>query len=404
MDTPASGDGGRAARGEAAAVSRRSALKAMLAMAGAATLFANPVRAFAKPQATQETLDALSDAQAKYDEVQAQLDEISTQYQELSKQQDETLSQIEDVEQQIVDTEQQIEEKQEELEENQALLSDRVATNYKTGGNEALSVLLSATTLDDLISNAYYLEKVNEQDRAVIAQIEQIQSQLEEQKAQLEEQKAQLEELKTQQAEQLSQMQAKQQETQELLNNLDSEVKDLIAQRDAEILAAAEAEAEEERRRQEAAASQSPNPPVLPERGSGQDYSAASGAQKRVVNSCYYTPSPGSGYCALWVSQVMQNAGFSRVRGNANDMYNAWCTSSSKANLQVGMLIAVSTHSHTSAGRIYGHIGIYIGDNRVMHNVGNIETQDLDYWISFYGTTVTPRWGWANGINLAERN
>ena len=361
----------------------------MLAMAGAATLFANPVRAFAKPQATQETLDALSDAQAKYDEVQAQLDEISTQYQELSKQQDETLSQIEDVEQQIVDTEQQIEEKQEELEENQALLSDRVATNYKTGGNEALSVLLSATTLDDLISNAYYLEKVNEQDRAVIAQIEQIQSQLEEQKAQLEE-------LKTQQAEQLSRMQAKQQETQELLNNLDSEVKDLIAQRDAE--------AEEERRRQEAAASQNPNPPVLPERGSGQDYSAASGAQKRVVNSCYYTPSPGSGYCALWVSQVMQNAGFSRVRGNANDMYNAWCTSSSKANLQVGMLIAVSTHSHTSAGRIYGHIGIYIGDNRVMHNVGNIETQDLDYWISFYGTTVTPRWGWANGINLAERN
>ena len=369
----------------------------MLAMAGAATLFANPVRAFAKPQATQETLDALSDAQAKYDEVQAQLDEISTQYQELSKQQDETLSQIEDVEQQIVDTEQQIEEKQAELEENQALLSDRVATNYKTGGNEALSVLLSATTLDDLISNAYYLEKVNEQDRAVIAQIEQIQSRLEEQKAQLEE-------LKTQQAEQLSQMQAKQQETQELLNNLDSEVKDLIAQRDAEILAAAEAEAEEERRRQEAAASQNPNPPVLPERGSGQDYSAASGAQKRVVNSCYYTPSPGSGYCALWVSQVMQNAGFSRVRGNANDMYNAWCTSSSKANLRVGMLIAVSTHSHTSAGRIYGHIGIYIGDNRVMHNVGNIETQDLDYWISFYGTTVTPRWGWANGINLAERN
>lgn len=30
--------------------------------------------------------------------------------------------------------------------------------------------------------------------------------------------------------------------------------------------------------------------------------------------------------------------------------------------------------------------------------------QNLDYWISFYGTTVTPRWGWANGINLAERS
>ena len=49
-------------------------------------------------------------------------------------------------------------------------------------------------------------------------------------------------------------MQAKQQETQELLNSLDDEVKELIAKRDEEILAAAEAEAEAERRRQEALA------------------------------------------------------------------------------------------------------------------------------------------------------
>ena len=31
----------------------------------------------------------------------------------------------------------------------------------------------------------------------------------------------------------------------------------------------------------------------------------------------------------------------------------------------------------------------------VMHNVGSIQTMGLDTWINTYGTTVTPRWGWA---------
>lgn len=406
LERPSSGD--FAAEDGRVGITRRGAVAALLAAAGSAVLMARPSVARATPQASQETLDALSDAQAQYDQVQSQLDEISSQYQELSKQQDETLGQMEDVEQQIADTQQQIEQKQQELEQNQSVLSERVAANYKSGGSETLSVLLSAETLDDLISNAYYLEKLNDQDRAVIEQVEQIKSQLEDQKSRLEDQKSQLEDLKDQQAEQLAQMQAKQEETQELLNNLSDEVKQLVAQRDAEILAAAQAEAaaEAERKRQEEAKRQqsSGTPPVLPERGNGQDYNASSGAQKRVVNSCYYTPSPGNGYCALWVSQVMQNAGFGRVYGNANDMYSAWCNSSSKANLKVGMLIAVSTHSHTSAGRIYGHVGIYIGDNKVMQNIGYVGTQDLDSWISYYGTTVTPRWGWANGINLAERD
>lgn len=404
---------------EARGVSRRTAIKAMLSAVGAAVLFASPVTAQAEPQASQETLDALDDAQERYNEVESQLNEISDQYQELSKQQDKTLTQIEDVTRQIEDTQDQIEEKQDELKDYQVMLSERVASSYKTGGSEALTMLLACDTLDDLISNAYYIEKINEQDRAVIEQIEQIQIQLEEQKKQLEEQKGQLEDLKAKQADQLKQMQEKQEETQELLNNLDDEVKELVAQRDAEILAAAqaEAEAEAERKRQEEEArrqqeqqqqqqggSSSSTPPVLPERGSGQDYNAASAAQKRVVNSCYYTASPGAGYCAAWVSYVMRNAGFGRVAGNANDMYNAWCTSSSKANLQVGMIVAVSTHSHTYAGRIYGHVGIYIGDNKIMENIGPINTQGIDTWISYYGTTVTPRWGWANGINLAERD
>lgn len=55
------------------------------------------IAASAAPSASQETLDALSDAQSQLDAVQAQLDEIAAQFQELTAQQSETLDQIEDV-------------------------------------------------------------------------------------------------------------------------------------------------------------------------------------------------------------------------------------------------------------------------------------------------------------------
>jgi cell wall-associated NlpC family hydrolase len=83
-------------------------------------------------------------------------------------------------------------------------------------------------------------------------------------------------------------------------------------------------------------------------------------------------------------------------------MYNAWTTSSNRSDLKPGMIVAVSTHSHTSAGRIYGHIGIYIGGGMMMDNVGFIRTISVDEWVNYYSTTVTPRWGWLMGIELAE--
>ena len=81
-------------------------------------------------------------------------------------------------------------------------------------------------------------------------------------------------------------------------------------------------------------------------------------------------------------------------------MYAAYCTSSDKSNLKVGMIIAVPSHPHTSAGRIYGHVGIYVGNNTVRDNIGYIRDINVDSWISYYGATSTPRWGWAKGINL----
>ena len=65
------------------------------------------------------------------------------------------------------------------------------------------------------------------------------------------------------------------------------------------------------------------------------------------------------------------------------------------------MIVAVSSHPHTSAGQIYGHVGIYVGGGTVMDNIGYIRSIDLGSWISYYGSTVTPRWGWLGGVTLS---
>ena len=126
-----------------------------------------------------------------------------------------------------------------------------------------------------------------------------------------------------------------------------------------------------------------------------------SGSQQAVVSAAYATPSPGYGYCAAWVTNVFQNAGIGYFGGNACDMYSSWCTSSNLDDLKPGMIIAVSTHNLDAAGRIYGHVGIYIGNGQVMDNIGPIRTVDVNQWIQTFSGVVPAKWGWIGNIPLS---
>lgn len=119
--------------------------------------------------------------------------------------------------------------------------------------------------------------------------------------------------------------------------------------------------------------------------GGGQEYEASADVQKKIVNAAFITPSPGPGWCAMWVSQVYQNAGLGYIGGNANDMYRNHTFTSDRSKLEVGMLVAVeSSSSGGQAGLIYGHVGIYIGDGKVIDNIGHIRVTTLDDWISTF--------------------
>lgn len=390
-------------------LSRRTALKALFGAASAAVLFGLPARAHAA-EASQETTDKLNAAQAQLDEVQAQLDSIANEYAALANKNAQTLNDIEGVQGQIDSTQAQIDEKKAELKKKRDDLSDRVSASYKSGGTNILSLLLASGSFEELVANAHYVEKINKSDRDAIEDIQTIQEELDAQKTALESQKADLEKLKDQQTAQMQDMQAKQQEVQTVLSGLSDDVKELMAQRDSEILAAAQAEEAAKKAAAAAAAAANKNNSYSGGSSSGggsyapgtPQQNAGSGKQQAVVNACYSTPSPGQNWCAAWVTNVFRNAGVGYFGGNACDMFNAWCYSSDRSALQVGMIVADSSHSGTGTpGLLYGHVGIYIGGGIVMSNEGAITSKSLDSFISFYGTGSGVRWGWLGGIALS---
>lgn len=129
----------------------------------------------------------------------------------------------------------------------------------------------------------------------------------------------------------------------------------------------------------------------------------ASARQQTVVNMAFATPSPGQGWCAAWVTNVFSAAGVGYFGGNACDMCRSWCHSSNRSELKVGMIIADVSHPGTGApGLTYGHVGIYIGNNKVRSNEGPITVKSLDSFIRFYGAGTGCKWGWIGGIDLSK--
>lgn len=134
----------------------------------------------------------------------------------------------------------------------------------------------------------------------------------------------------------------------------------------------------------------------------GQIVATMNGAQARVRNSAFKTPATPGGYCALWVTNVVSNVGYGYYSGNACDLYRSYCHSSDPKQLKIGMIIAVSSHPHSRAGSIYGHVGIYIGNGLMRDSVyGYVRQISVKDWMAYYGATVQPRWGWMGNRRLA---
>lgn len=400
----------------AALFNRRDALKIFAGMGvAAAAVTASLINTRPALGVTQSQIDA---ARSDYDAAQKLLDEISNEVSNMQASLNDTNSQIGAISGQIADKQNQIDAKQKEISEKETQITEkrkalgaRMSSNYKAGPAGALEMILSSASFEELTSNIYYLDKISESGQKMIEEVKNLKAALESDKAalqsektELENKKTELENLRTSQESQLNEISARQADAANVVSNLDDNVKELIAQRDSELLAAQQ-EAERVAAQRAASSSNSgggSNYSAGGGGGGGGTSSAGSGSAAAVVNAASYTGSTGAGFCAAWVSNVFSNAGVGTFYGNACDMYYSWCYSTDQSAIEPGMIIAVPTLGGSAAALIYGHVGIYIGGGMVRHCLsGVVRSQSLSSWISQLGALSTPRWGWLGGVVLS---
>lgn len=281
----------------------------ILVVALVAALFAAlaaPTVALATP--TQSDLDA---AKAKLDDLYSKAAEASENLNATNVLIDQTTSQINSLNDSIASTQASIDETEAELASKRAVLSSTVEKDYKEGNTSLLSIVLNASSFDDLVTRVYYMNKVNAQRSAAISETRDLETQLNEQKDDLSSQKASLEAQKAQQEQLASQQQAEKDELSSQVSSAESYVNTL----NSEIRAALQREQEEQeaasRAAAEAARASIDQDAANASSGGSSSSSTSGGSSSSDSSSGGSTPSPApSG-----ARQTVINAAYSMLGG-----------------------------------------------------------------------------------------
>lgn len=197
--------------------------RALLASAGIAATWAGllPDIAWADPSASQ--------LQAQLDQARADLNSMGDQLATLQNALSTTTEALEATRSQVTETQEKIDATSAELEQKRGVLSGRMRSAYKGGSETALDVILGSTSVEDLVSRVYYLDKVNESDANAIDEVRSLTEQLQQQMSDLENQQSE------QEAQQnLSSYESEVERAQSYYNSLDSQVQETLAKEAAE--------------------------------------------------------------------------------------------------------------------------------------------------------------------------
>ena len=127
----------------------------------------------------------------------------------------------------------------------------------------------------------------------------------------------------------------------------------------------------------------------------------ATALQRRLVECASGTAPMGEDLCAAWVERAFSRLGLGYVSGDARELCDGFCHLTDTRELLVGMIVAVARHPYGAGGWDHGHVGLYAGDGVVMDCVdGCVRRVPLELWLSAYGVTSEPRWGWLGAIGL----
>ena len=379
---------------------------------------------------------------AEYETALAQLDSISQQYSYYAGELEQTRAALEDVREQIAENERQAEvvqqdiaRCQEELSSQREVLQGYVVAGYKTGGLNLLTILFSSSSFEEAVSKLYYYNSIcNAEVEAIDAvtakktELENSQAELSSLELDLRNQEAELEALYNQQNDQMNAMHEQQEEAAAYLASLSEEIKKRVETEEPELVGisevvAQEEQKEEEREEEDAADQPTPAPQTTQEQPASEQPAqqqsnppqeqqtepvpaiTGNGSLQALINTAWNTgPTRAEWGCAGWVYTVYLNAGiYSQMPRCAGWYAENFCYSSNRNDLRPGMVVAVPTHPYTEAGKIYGHVGIYVGDGIVRDFAGgSVRSVPIDDWINSYSSPGIPvRWGWVGGIALS---
>ena len=183
--------------------------------------------------------ESSAEISSQLDEARAKLDDLSKQLEIAQAGVDATEIELTDVQDRIDTLTQDIESTKEQLAAAQSTLSDHLANSYKEGDTSLLSVVLSASSFDELFSRVYYANKIAVDENEKIDEVTKLKADLESQQSELSSRKDELSDLLESQKSNQEALASSQQDAEDYVNSLSA---DLQTQLEAERQAAAEAQ------------------------------------------------------------------------------------------------------------------------------------------------------------------
>ena len=332
---------------------------------------------------------ALKDVQSKISNLESQRSSLSSEVNSLNDSLTDTLLNIEVLESDLADKEVEIEQAQEDYEaakatedKQYASMKTRIQYLYESGETSYVELLLTSEDVGDLINKVDYAEELQESDRRLLDQykaakeaVVELQQQLEEEKEELQEMEAQLEEEKANLESVIAQKKSEIADFDSQLSTAKakaSEYQKKIKEQNAQIKKLQEEEAAAARA---AASANSKN-----SSSTGSSSSSASSSSKSSGTTA--TVSGGSGTGAAIASYGLQFVGYPYVSGG-NSMTNGTDCSGfvTLIHAHFGIYTPRQSGAIAGAGRAisdvdklpgdvvcyYGHVGIYIGNNQIVH-------------------------------------
>ena len=195
--------------------------------------------------ATKSELNASSnETDKKIEEAKEELENINTEKSETLQQVEDLImqissaqSEIDDLNTKIADMNTQIEEaqsklneKQEEYDDKEELLEKRLVAAYEAGEITYLDVLLSSSSLTDLISNYYMISEITQSDMELMEKIKKEQEEIETAKQTLETSKQELDSVKAEKQQKATELQNAKSQKDSYVAQLDEQEKNTQAE------------------------------------------------------------------------------------------------------------------------------------------------------------------------------